>query len=311
MIWPVPLLSFTDHSHWFSSTPAHVTNPDGYVSFCWHQSGAAALASVCERIASEKGRRVNILIPGYFCGQSLRYLRSLPVQLNFYLLSKDLLPDYENIRRLDESIDVFVHVHFFGRVDGQQKSRLLANDLGAVLIEDCSHIISPLLASKWYGDYLIFSPHKYFPLPKVGLLISRFTLSDQGVKLNVTPTLVWLLRQIARRMFYKKKISNWGCIWSDTISQHQELGPSFLTSRAAISFITEFESSAIARRVNTNRLLVKLETVPKWRELYSFNETSVPYLVGMLCDTPALAAHRFKILNRKFTCDSIAMCRFG
>lgn len=300
MIWPVPLLCRKDIPHWFNSESTQLRLPADYNSYRWHSSGAAALASICARIAAQKGRHINVLIPGYFCSQSLGYLRTLPVRMVFYALTEKLMPDYEEIRsHNDDAIDLFVHVHYFGRIAGQQQSRAFADELGAALIEDCAHVISPLIGHEWVGDYLVFAPHKHFPLPKVGLAISRLPFDEQSSKPARGYFAGWLLRQGVRHLITTAPTSFWHQQWTDTVSAYENVSPPKLVTRATASYLTNSESASTARRINAGHLLAKLERVSGWSGLFSAYETSVPYLVGMLCDTRARAERRFGILNRR------------
>lgn len=275
--------------------------PAGYSSYLWQSSGAAALAAICARIAAQKGRDVTVLIPGYFCSQSLRYLRALPVRMMFYALTEKLTPDYAEIRRqqIGESIDIFIHVHYFGQIAGQQQSRALADELGAVLIEDYAHVISPLMTRELVGDHLVFAPHKHFPLPKVGLVISRLSFDDQSPKPARGYLAGWLLRQGIRRLVNTASTTVWGQQWTDTASDYENVSPPKRVKRATVSFLTNSESAGTTRRINADHLLAKLESIPGWSRLFSADETSIPYLVGMLCDTSARAEQRFGILNRR------------
>jgi len=301
VIRPVPRLGRRDISHWFSSESTQLKLPAGYSSYRWHSSGAAALAAICAWTAAQKGRPVTVLIPGYFCSQSLRYLRALPVRMVFYALTEKLTLDYEEIRRQmnDEAIDLFVHVHYFGRIAGQQQSRAFADELGAVLIEDCAHVISPLIEREWVGDYLVFAPHKHFPLPKVGLAISRLPFDEQSSKPDRGYFAGWLLRQGLRHLISAAPTTVWCQQWMDTASDYENVSPPKRVTRATVSYLTNSESAGTSRRMNAGYLLAKLESIPGWSRLFSADETSIPYLVGMLCDTPALAEHRFGILNRR------------
>lgn len=300
MIWPVPLLCRRDIPHWFSSESTQLGLPAGYSSHRWHTSGAAALAAICARIAAQKARPIAVLIPGYFCGQSLRYLRTLPVRMIFYGLTEKLTPDYGEIRgQNDEAIDLFVHVHYFGRVAGQQQSRAFADELGAVLIEDCAHVVSPTIEREWVGDYLVFAPHKHFSLPKVGLTISRLPFDEQSPRPAQGYLAGWLLRQGMRRLTITTPATGWGQQWTDTASDYEDVSPPDRVTSAAASFLNNAESSGTSRRENAGHLLAKLESIQGWSRLFSADEMSIPYLVGMLCDTPARAEHRFGVLNRR------------
>lgn len=301
MIWPVPLISFSDFKYWFLGGGTKLQPPLGYSSLHWYQSGAAALAAICEQIGLNSSRPINLLLPSYFCGQTLRYVRGLSVTLHFYELTDELLPNYESILQQYEpgSIDLIIHVHYFGCVSGQEQSRNLANRLGARLIEDCAHVISPEANHSWLGDYLVFSPHKNFPLPKIGLVIcgGKFDLSTGAS--SVRPLLSWIVRQIAPRVFNKPSKTRWGRVWSAGTTKFDVGLPSDLSVRAANLYLKCYEAAARKRAENVSLLKEMLSTVPGWKIFGSCVNDGATYLFGMVCDTPELAKKRYEILNNR------------
>ena len=71
----------------------------------------------------------NIYLPAYFCGQSLRFLRKLNIKINFYKLTDELLPDYQLLKKLSlkNKVDLFILVHYFGRIKGQKEANEYVN----------------------------------------------------------------------------------------------------------------------------------------------------------------------------------------
>ena len=53
----------------------------------WHSSSSYSLAKICISFYTTNGfKRLTLLLPSYYCGQSLRFVRSLPfVELFFFL----------------------------------------------------------------------------------------------------------------------------------------------------------------------------------------------------------------------------------
>ena len=145
----------------------------GYTFF--DNSGSEILAKLISTLNIENDKNLNVYLPGYFCGQSLKYLRSLNINIFFYKLSEKLLPDYEYLKELDfkNQIDVLILVHYFGRIRGQADAAKFAKNNQIILIEDCAHVDNPFRHDLWVGDYLIFSPHKHFSIPFVGILFSK------------------------------------------------------------------------------------------------------------------------------------------
>jgi hypothetical protein len=295
MIWPVPRLHGADLASWFSCGDGELSLPAGYATR-WYAGGAEALADICAQLAVRRGRRIDVLLPGYFCGQSLRHLRRLDVNLIFYPLACGLQPDYDDIARR-ASADVLIHVHYFGHVAGQARSRACADALGAILIEDCAHVISPGVQADWVGDYLIFSPHKLFPLPTVGLAFARQPLGPPAAAAPFPYG--WLARQAARRILSRAPATPWGVVWSDRSVPLDPRQPHAALRRAAARCLVRYADAAARRGNNARRLLVRLASISGWQPFSDTGQSTVPFLTSMLCDSEATARRRFEALNRR------------
>lgn len=300
MIWPVPLFGISDFKYWLSGRRAKIQLPLGYSLILWYQSGAAGLAAICEHLKLNSSRRVSLLLPSYFCGQTLGYLRGLSVTIHFYELTDALLPNYEKILRqyVPGSIDLMVHVHYFGNVTGQAQSRNLADHLGAQLIEDCAHVISPEAHHSWVGDFLTFSPHKNFPLPKLGLVICRDILDLSTSMSSIGPLFSWIVRQIAPRILNKAPKPHWGRVWSGGTTKLDLKSPNGLSIHAACLYLKCYESAARKREENVSLLKKTLSSVPGWEIFSICANDGVTYLFGMICETPKLAERRYVKLNK-------------
>ena len=162
-------------------------------------SGSELLAKLIDNLNSFNKRKLNVYIPGYFCGQSLKYLRLINVNIKFYKLSNDLMPDYEYLELLtyQNKIDILILVHYFGKIRGQEKAINFSKRNNITLIEDCAHIKNPILFNSWVGDFLIFSPHKHFDIPQIGILFSKTKL-DIIIKKH-TNKYFWFLKKLLKR----------------------------------------------------------------------------------------------------------------
>ena len=92
---------------------------------------------------------------------------------------------------------MFFYVHYFSHIVCQSQSRQFADRYGAVLVEDCAHVLSPNLNKQWVGDYLLFSPHKHFALPPVSFVIARKSWLKNS-ELSAPFPLYWFIRQVIR-----------------------------------------------------------------------------------------------------------------
>ena len=69
--------------------------------------------------------------------------------------------------------DLIVAVHYFGKPALLEKLSDFSAKVGAWFIEDAVHVLHPIDDVGIYGDFVIYSPHKFFPIPDGGILISR------------------------------------------------------------------------------------------------------------------------------------------
>ena len=87
MMWPLPLPNMTDLSsllrQQFRGNKETLREIPGYQSTKWFMGGAEALSYICRHIASKHKKLVKLLLPSYFCGQSLRFLRIDGVDFSF------------------------------------------------------------------------------------------------------------------------------------------------------------------------------------------------------------------------------------
>ena len=300
-VWPVPRFTLSDLPYWFCADSTPLSQPSGYPFLRWHSCGASALASLCLPSEPDTSHSFSILIPGYFCSQTLRYLRSLPVHIYFYQLTSSLTPDYDQILKdfADVDIHYFVHVHYFGNIQSQKKSLEISRILGALLIEDCAHISDPYYNSSWVGDFLLFSPHKHFPLPKVSLLFSRINFSKLTRSTSHDYPFFWLIRNCLRRLFYSyrppsfyKPLSSASSIYLDSI-------PSQYIKKVTSKYLFESRTFTNLRQHNFTLLLERLIYIPGWSPLHDNSSHYSPYLLGMLCDSKDIAESRFKLFNKK------------
>lgn len=305
MIWPTPLLNGPDLFAWFAPSSGTAILPEGYHTMYWRAGGAEALAEVCDRIAIQKNRRISLLLPGYFCGQSLRFLRSSNVELLFYPLTDDLVPDYSYIEEtcINKNFDIFLHVHYFGKIEGHRESREFTNKYGAVLIEDCAHIISPWICDEWEGDYLIFSPHKHFPLPRLGVVLSKELNDINHLHDSDSSALphIWAIKQFVRRVWRIGAGAEWGVTWTDQnedlVVRRQRKG----LIKMALSAYQNSDNVASIRRENSTGLSKILAPIEGWNPLIIDGSITSPYVIGMLCGSRDISRHRFKRLNHNYS----------
>ena len=301
MVRPLPLLGVKDLKKWVGRPIESIALPVGYNSKYWRSSGAAALAEVCEQAVLQKDRKIGLLLPGYFCGPSLRYLRNIRVNLKFYPLTDDLTPDYSFIKEslVKNKIDIFLLVHYFGRISSQLESRILADENDLILIEDCAHVISPSVSNKWVGDYLIFSPHKHFPLPLISLILAKRNYLNDLNSMSILP-IQWFLKQLIKNIYQAIPKAEWKVVWSGIEEKFVSKVPHSLTVGAASNYLSKTDWYAKTRKNNAILLLNSLALTNRWKPLFDLKEIESPYLLAMLCDTADTAKYRYNVLNKDY-----------
>ena len=300
-----PIIDFYEILSFFQFWDFHKFKiPKEYDSYQWQSNGASSIASVINQLKNKinTNKNLTILIPGYFCGQSLRYLRSLDVEIVFYPLTQELEPDFHEIKELikQKSIDIFMLVHYFGRVASQLDSRTLADDFGLVLIEDCAHVSHPN-ASKWIGDFVIFSPHKHLPLPEIGLVLLK-NKKDRALRLNssIKPfPILWLLKQILKKIIkFSKDPVEWKLVLNSSQEGFEDQIPSQSSIRKCVKLLKQSESNNLVCKENIKSLKEILMSCDDWVVFSPSDLDSCPtYLFGMKCINKDIAKKRMSLLN--------------
>lgn len=300
-----PLLRFSDIFHSIRGIDGESIGLSGY-DLHWTRGSAESLALLCHYVQQRNKRKVVICLPAYFCGQSLRFLRGTDVTLVFYPLTVDLLPDYDRLERDKNSpnFDIFVHVHFFGRVSEVTESANFAKSKQAVLVEDAAHCAEPKVA-QWQGDFILMSPHKHFGVQRSGLLFAQKEIQITPQQLWPSDAYtgfdyLWLIKQVIKKVGLRSRISP----YSIAVCSKSEMPRCPMLSKLASTFIAcamlRLNEASYRRRTNLKVLERVLCEVDYWRPLVQFSGEDVPFLLGMLCDTADIASHRYEILNRHY-----------
>ncbi len=178
MMWkPEPKLSDARHLLKFrwNQPDADFLNP-------WLRQGDSALfmsrcgwamAVVADVVALSRQRPANVLVPEYYCDQALFQLRSRGHHLAFYPVDQSARPDWGQIEPFESKTDVFILPHFFGHANDAASARAFCDRSGALLIEDCAQAICAAPGIGEFGDFVIYSPWKIFPIPNGCVLVIR------------------------------------------------------------------------------------------------------------------------------------------
>lgn len=126
--------------------------------------------------ASRDGRKRPVFwLPEYFCNEAAGLLRTGLADIAVYPVTRDLDPDWRACEALAavSPPDVVVLIHFFGRAGDATGARAFCDRHGARLVEDATHVLRPVDGIGEAGDFVCFSPRKFFDIPDGGVLVVR------------------------------------------------------------------------------------------------------------------------------------------
>ncbi|MDB2676338.1 hypothetical protein N9Y82_02965 [Amylibacter sp.] len=294
-----PVLRVSDVKKFLFFTETSFKLPKGYRQAEWLLGGAQAMAIVCEKVAQKKNRKIKVALPGFFCGQTIRFLRSMPVELVFYQLLDDLTPDFQNLQQqsLTDHIDILILVHYFGTVKAQKDARMFANSNNMILLEDAAHVMT-VENNYWQGDYIIFSPHKHFVSPPIGLLIHKEEkkLNDVGNLKFANFPVLWMAKQLVRTMI-RSRTAPWGAVWNSHSQNIDTLSPNSHSIKRAIYNLKNHNKDRRLKKYNAISLCETLTTVSGWTPFQLTSGIETPYLFAMICDDRHIASRRYGLLN--------------
>ena len=296
-----PLFIKSDIKKWliWNSKDLKIEN---YKYSYWTNNGAESLAKICQIITKLNNKRIRILIPNYYCGQTLRYLRGINIEIIFYSLDKFFLPNYDLLKSKfnDKNIDIFLHVHYFGNIINSKKSKEFAKSKNAILIEDCAHLISPHIYDKFLGDFLIFSPHKHFAVPQISFTFFKNKNYIRKNNISFRIPFLWFIKQLYKNLLQNKNLTVWGIKWSEEIFKLTSKKTNSLVLNAAKNMIMNSQIEINKRKSDASIILNKLKTIPYWTPIINYKLNDVPYIIGMICKNKEIAEKRFKLLNQNF-----------
>lgn len=108
-----------------------------------------------------------VWIPEFFCAETEEEFSDQYVKVVRYPITKDFEPDWDKAKQLldKDNLDIFIFVHYFGEIHDISKARVFCDKNGAMLIEDCAHVLYKYGKIGQKGDFAIYSPHKILAIP--------------------------------------------------------------------------------------------------------------------------------------------------
>ncbi len=291
----------------------------------WLSRSAWSLSVIAQfRMHVKKKNNLHVWLPGYFCNSSIAPLRDLGASLFFYPILQDGNPDLSAFNKmLDEGVpDLIIAVHYFGKPSFLERLSDFSAKTQAWLVEDAAHIFRPFKNVGQYGDFVLYSPHKFLPIPNGALLISRATgpseitkdmlkkfdfnsiyssVVDAG-KPSSKIVFKWVFKRLLQKFYANKRRTK--LTFRDDITDmnakrfiHPKM--SNLSKRLLIFILPELKEEFNVRKSNENLWLVNLldrDIVNNGVELFS--ESHEPYLAGFECNSTQMAETIFTSLQK-------------
>ena len=194
-------------------------------------------------------RSPRLYLPDYFCNAATAPARQAGARLAFYPVNEALSPDWARIEAMAvaDKPDLFLQVHYFGRPADLAPARAFCNRMGAALIEDAAHAVTPAPGIGGIGDYVLWSLYKHLAIPDGGLLIARRPVAA-AVPGEAPSAASWVAKRLVQklapplaRLLRKKPLA------FARDPDPSPPGPSAM-SRAARRMIAVADLAAIARR---------------------------------------------------------------
>jgi dTDP-4-amino-4,6-dideoxygalactose transaminase len=304
------------------ATPWLKENEEGY----WLSRSAWSLYLIAKFRMRVMGKdSLTVWFPAYFCNASIAPLRSLDITLKFFPILKDGNPDISACEKLlnEGNPDLIVVVHYFGKPALVKELSDFSTMNKAWLIEDGAHVLQRVDGVGNYGDFLLYSPHKFLPIPDGGLLILRDSgpgkitktileqfdfnsilssiISDGDPSKKMT--LKWLAKRLLQRAGVRGKHAEAAFQEDVTVmdvgdSPHPRM--SELSKSLLKLILPNLEKETSIRKANQKQWNVRLPNTDIDRAALSpLTGSYTPYLAAFSCENSQAAENTFVSLQSK------------
>ena len=292
----------------------------------WFSRSAWSLYVVAQFRRRVTGRAdICIWFPDYFCNASIAPLRDLGVEIVFYPINVDGNPDLAACEvMLDKSRpDIIVLVHYFGEPTPATELARFAQNNGAWLVEDSAHVLRPADGIGEFGDFILYSPHKFLSIPDGALLLVRRNSSGKitndllerydlkGLCQSLTgrsclparAAYEWMAKRLLQKLGVR--LNNFGSPGFHDDVLIMDAGNfirprmSSLARKLLFGIINSLDEEAKAREVNRQEWCIGLaKDKVIGGSMVSLQATNTPYLAGFSCDETIAAEKIFNLLNK-------------
>jgi dTDP-4-amino-4,6-dideoxygalactose transaminase len=295
-------------------------------NFYWFSKSAWSLLAIIKFRQKVTGREnVSVWIPGYFCNASIAPLRELGVDLSFYPITSNGFPDVDTCLGMAKfnRPDIIVVVHYFGGPTPLNLVSKLAKDNSAWLVEDSAHVLQPTKGIGEYGDFVIYSPHKFLPIPDGAILIVRLNVSDnnyneylsqhgfdeicrsiESIKsTNQRYIIFWFFKRIFQKIGLRSKISTETLFSNDEVITNSDyfINPkmSLAAKKMLLMLLDSLEGEVGTRKKNRQYWCDKIAVLQgNQKYITAVSCKNTPYLAGFSCTNNSEAVELFQLLVR-------------
>lgn len=281
------------------------------------------IAQFRKRVTAKENIRV--WFPDYFCNASIAPLRDLGAEIDFYPLTADGCPDLSQCEVIlgGGKPDLIVLVHYFGEPTPANDIARFARENGAWLIEDSAHILRPVDGIGESGDFILYSPHKFLPIPDGALLLVRRnssakitddllekydfdglcqSLVDEHRSLART-TYEWLVKRLLQKLGVRGSNGKFVGFYDDDLVMnaknnfiHPEM--SLLARKLLFEVINGLDGEAKIREINQENWCAGLAKVKVAGErMAPLQASNTPYLAGFSCNEKAVAERAYNLFK--------------
>jgi dTDP-4-amino-4,6-dideoxygalactose transaminase len=191
----------------------------------WLSGSGISLRLIIQAYKDELGKNdIDCWIPDYFCAETECEFLDDNIRIFRYPIDCKFEPAWDLIKRDAKNInvDIFVFVHYFGEFHDISKARVLCDQKKAILIEDCAHVLYQNNKIGQKGDFVLYSPHKFLPVPDGAYIKINpcYSMNTVGIyerlrkhviskKAYLSIVLIWSLKKIVQKIIKIRKPINY------------------------------------------------------------------------------------------------------
>lgn len=177
--------------------------PNGF-SPNYFNTGRAAIESLLCKLKSRSYS--SVLLPSFICDSVRDAVKRAGMNVRYYRTNIDLSIDTSSIE-LDNKSILYIVQYFGQKISDEALSFVTyAKSMGIIVIEDIS--LSLLSRDDKYfgfGDYIVGSMRKWFPIPDGGVLFSRISESFQKTESPNEYTLDYFTAQLLKKEYLRNR----------------------------------------------------------------------------------------------------------